>query len=238
MAFLPIGPQGTQEHMFHDGEMYQHPASELMDIEDESFAAGEPEQDFESVIIQDVTPETVHQAEPVSYAQASPQHYPDAAEFAPSPAVEHPLEQEAIRQELPGEPSGEIPFAYPPAHLAANAPEPVAAQHPVSTLVPTPASAPEPALHPAAATMPLTADDFADLEDRVLRAVSLVRRERAARAAAEARVALLEAQLLEQPPLQEQIDRLTQEVDALRGEREQVRNRVERLLGQLDALEL
>jgi len=81
----------------------------------------------------------------------------------------------------------------------------------------------------------LTSDDFAALEERVLRAVGLVRREREARAAAEARVADLEAKLQAPNPV---IESLEQEVESLRAEREQVRQRVERLLGQLDALEL
>jgi hypothetical protein len=102
-----------------------------------------------------------------------------------------------------------------------------------------PASSSEPLPEPAAsAPTMLTADDFAALEDRVLRAVSLVRSERQARIAAEERAASMEAQLhtLEaQSPI---LDRLVQEVESLRAEREQVRQRVERLLGQLDALEL
>ena len=81
----------------------------------------------------------------------------------------------------------------------------------------------------------LTVDDFAALEERILRAVSLVRRERQARVAAEERVAALEVELHAQRPA---IERMKQEVDSLRAEREQVRQRVERLLGQLDAMEL
>ena len=81
----------------------------------------------------------------------------------------------------------------------------------------------------------LTVDDFAALEDRVLRAVNLVRREREARIAAEERASALNAQLQAQSPA---IERLQQEVDLLRIERDQVRQRVERLLSQLDALEL
>src|SRR5580698_586764 len=71
----------------------------------------------------------------------------------------------------------------------------------------------------------LTVDDFAALEERVLRAVSLVRRERDARTAAEERTVALEARLHAQNPA---IERLQQEVDTLRTEREQVRQRVER----------
>jgi len=78
-------------------------------------------------------------------------------------------------------------------------------------------------------------DDFSALEERILRTVNLVKRERLARAAAEERAALAEAQSLEQAPLVEQQQ---QELNALRAERDHVRQRVERLLSQLDALEL
>jgi hypothetical protein len=91
-----------------------------------------------------------------------------------------------------------------------------------------PANSPEP-------LTVMTIDDFSALEERVLRAVNLVRRERQARLAAEERLLLLESQALAQAPALEQ---LQQEVEALRVEREQVRQRVERLLSQLDALEL
>jgi chromosome segregation ATPase len=84
-------------------------------------------------------------------------------------------------------------------------------------------------------TLSLSADDFAALEERILRAVNLVKRERAAREAAEQRATEAEAQLREQQPL---VDGLRKELDALRAEREQVRQRVERLLAQLDALEV
>jgi hypothetical protein len=84
----------------------------------------------------------------------------------------------------------------------------------------------------------LTADDFAALEDRVLRAVDLVRRERHARSAAEQRVSHLESQLKEAESQALTIDHLQQEVETLRVEREQVRSRIDRLLSQLDALEL
>jgi len=81
----------------------------------------------------------------------------------------------------------------------------------------------------------LSADDFSALEERVVRAVELVKRERQARAAAEERAAHAEAQLSEQSPV---VDQLKQEIRSLRAERDQVRQRVERLLAQLDALEL
>ena len=53
---------------------------------------------------------------------------------------------------------------------------------------------------PAAASgaLAVSGDDFSALEERVLRAVDLVKRERQARAAAEERAALAEAQLREQ----------------------------------------
>jgi len=85
------------------------------------------------------------------------------------------------------------------------------------------------------ATLTLSVNDFSALESRVLRAVELVRRERQARAAAEERAARAEAQLQEQAPL---VDQLEKEISLLRTERDHVRERVERLLRQLDVLEL
>ncbi len=86
-----------------------------------------------------------------------------------------------------------------------------------------------------ASTLALSADDFAALEERILRAVELVKRERQARAEAEDRAAKAEAELAAQAPLSAQ---LKQEVRSLRAERDQIRQRVERLLSQLDTLEL
>jgi hypothetical protein len=91
----------------------------------------------------------------------------------------------------------------------------------------------EPDAEPAA--LALSAADFSALEERIVRAVELVKRERQARADAEERAAKAESQLGEQTPL---VDQLRQEIRALRSERDQVRQRVERLLTQLDALEL
>jgi chromosome segregation ATPase len=84
-------------------------------------------------------------------------------------------------------------------------------------------------------TLTLSANDFSALEQRILRAVEVVRKERQGRAAAEERADRAEAQLREQSPQLEQMER---DLNALRAEREHVRERVERLLGQLDALEL
>ncbi len=91
----------------------------------------------------------------------------------------------------------------------------------------------EHAAEPGALAMSM--DDFSALEERILRAVDLVKRERQARAEAEERASTVEAQLREQAPLAENLQK---EVSALRGERDHVRQRVERLLSQLDALEL
>jgi hypothetical protein len=65
--------------------------------------------------------------------------------------------------------------------------------------------------------------------------VNLVKRERLARAAAEERANQAEEQLHLQAPLAE---RLQEEVNLLRTERNQVHQRVEKLLAHLDALEL
>jgi len=86
-----------------------------------------------------------------------------------------------------------------------------------------------------ASTLALSVDEFSALEDRILRAVNLVKQERQGRAAAEKRAEAAETRLREAAP---QAERLQAEVSALHGEREAVRQRVERLLAQLDALEL
>ncbi len=91
----------------------------------------------------------------------------------------------------------------------------------------------EPVAEPEA--LALSVDDFSALEERVLRTVNLVRQERQARVEAEERALRAETQLHEQGPLAEQLEL---EVKHLRAERDQVRQRVERLLAQLDALEL
>ena len=78
-------------------------------------------------------------------------------------------------------------------------------------------------------------NDFTGLEERVLRAVALVKQERQLRVAAEERATRAEAALGEQVP---KVDQMQTELSALRSERDQVRTRVEKLLTQLDALEL
>jgi chromosome segregation ATPase len=105
-----------------------------------------------------------------------------------------------------------------------------------------PAAAPEPDQSSASSTVALSASDFAALEERIVRAVELVRRERQLRAEAEARAASAEARVEQaDSERREQMtaaDDLSKELAALRAERSEVRERVERLLSQLDALEL
>jgi len=77
------------------------------------------------------------------------------------------------------------------------------------------------------------ADTLANLEERIQRAVALVNRLRqekdtAVRELAETRSSLSQSQ--------EENARLGGELDALRDERRQVRERVERLLGHIDQL--
>ncbi|MGA8741358.1 MAG: hypothetical protein WB561_09260 [Terracidiphilus sp.] len=81
----------------------------------------------------------------------------------------------------------------------------------------------------------LSSSDFSALEERITRTVKLVKSEREARATAEQRAESLDAQLSEQLGA---VKSLQEEVRALNAEREQVRKRVERLLSQLDALEV
>ena len=95
----------------------------------------------------------------------------------------------------------------------------------------------EPVAEPTAdaSAAALSVDEFTALEERIVRTVNLVKQERQARAAAEERANELDAQLRDQAPL---ADRLQAEVSTLRDERDHVRQRVERLLAQLDALEV
>ena len=79
----------------------------------------------------------------------------------------------------------------------------------------------------------ISVDEFQALEQKVLRAVEIVRHEREARAAAEAEAA----------SLRDQLDRLTAQmndsqasVQTLHHEREAVKTRVERMLRQMDEL--
>jgi len=89
--------------------------------------------------------------------------------------------------------------------------------------------------HQSSSNLALSSSDFSALEDRVARTVKLVKSERQARAVAEQRADNLDTQLSEQLSL---VKTLQEEIRALNAERDQVRQRVERLLSQLDALEV
>jgi hypothetical protein len=79
----------------------------------------------------------------------------------------------------------------------------------------------------------ISADEFQALEQKVLRAVEVVKREREARATAEAEVASLRTQLAEQQGLNTMVE---SELTTLTKEREAVRQRVEKMLQQMDEL--
>jgi septal ring factor EnvC (AmiA/AmiB activator) len=95
----------------------------------------------------------------------------------------------------------------------------------------------------------MSPDDFSALEERVLRAIDLVRKERQARGAAEERATQAEGRIAQaeeraakgESQISEKgqhVERLERELQELRAERDQVRQRVEKLLKQLDSLEL
>jgi chromosome segregation ATPase len=79
----------------------------------------------------------------------------------------------------------------------------------------------------------LSADEFQVLEQKIRRAVEIVRRERELRAAAESEAASLREQL---DSLLVASNEAQTQITALHQEREAVRGRVERLLRQVDEL--
>ena len=82
----------------------------------------------------------------------------------------------------------------------------------------------------------VSVDEFQALEQKVLRAVELIRSEREARAAAEAEAAAAKAEVSD---LREKLSRASAaqgEVEHLTKEREAVRQRVEKMLAQMDEL--
>jgi chromosome segregation ATPase len=83
------------------------------------------------------------------------------------------------------------------------------------------------------AELNVTADDFNALEQRVLRTVELLKKEREARATAEQNANTLQQLLDEQSA---QLTKVQEQVKAFEQERETVRQRVERLLNQLDEI--
>lgn len=78
----------------------------------------------------------------------------------------------------------------------------------------------------AAQAVQASSDALATLEERITRAVQLLSNLRS------------ENEQLERDKreLQDKVQQLTEEVDALRGERKQVKSRIEKLLTQLDLL--
>jgi 1,2-phenylacetyl-CoA epoxidase catalytic subunit len=79
----------------------------------------------------------------------------------------------------------------------------------------------------------IAADDFNALEQRVLRAVELLKAERQARATSEQNAATLQ-QLLDEES--DHLAKAQEQIKAFEQERETVRQRVERLLKQLDEI--
>ena len=238
MALLPLEPpvMNTDHSTDYAGEMqesmFDEPtalaAPEAYETSYEATDEASEESGFEPAEeFADEVPElNSYHSESVSGSTSGSGHAGPDPIHEPEPQK---LETALAQEELPETPA--------PAPVQEALPEPT---QPVAE------SAPEPSAESAsAAPSMLTSDDFAALEVRVLRAVTLVRSERQARIAAEERVVAMEAQLhgfeaqIQQIEAQGPIlDRLVQEVESLRTEREQVRQRVERLLGQLDALEL
>ena len=79
----------------------------------------------------------------------------------------------------------------------------------------------------------ISTDEFEALEQKVLRAVDVLRRERNARASAEAELDHLRQELARE---RDATGSLQTELRTLQGEREQVRRRVEKMLEQMDEL--
>lgn len=79
----------------------------------------------------------------------------------------------------------------------------------------------------------VSVDEFQALEQKVLRTVEMIKKEREARAAAEAEVAELRQQLVAQASTSISAQA---ELDSLQHEREAVRQRVEKMLQQMDEL--
>jgi hypothetical protein len=82
-------------------------------------------------------------------------------------------------------------------------------------------------------TAAVSVDEFQALEQKVMRTVELIRKEREARAAAEDELAEVKQRLAEQSSASASAQ---SEVDALLRERETVRLRVEKMLQQMDEL--
>jgi len=81
--------------------------------------------------------------------------------------------------------------------------------------------------------VPQESDSLSSLEERIQRAVKLVTRLRQEKESAVADAAAARTETAE---ARAEADRLADEVRTLQTERKQVRNRIERLLGQIDEL--
>jgi len=79
---------------------------------------------------------------------------------------------------------------------------------------------------------PSTAD-FKSLEEKILRTIELLKSAREAKAVAERDAARVREQLNQR---EEEFESMHQELVALRREREEVRSRVEKMLGQIESL--
>ena len=85
----------------------------------------------------------------------------------------------------------------------------------------------------AVETAAVSPADFQSLEEKVLRTIELLKVAREAKATAERAAARLREQLNER---EEEFDTLRAELVALRKEREEVRTRVEKMLGQIESI--
>lgn len=78
-----------------------------------------------------------------------------------------------------------------------------------------------------------TGEDFPALEEKIYKAIELLKAARTAKAAAERDAGRLRDQLEQR---EEELEMLRSEVISLRKEREEVRGRVEKMLKQIDSL--
>ena len=82
----------------------------------------------------------------------------------------------------------------------------------------------------------ITVDEFQALEQKVLRAVDMIHKEREGRAAVEAELAASQAEVADLQAKLAAAGSAQTEVEALTKEREAVRQRVEKMLAQMDEL--
>jgi uncharacterized protein involved in exopolysaccharide biosynthesis len=82
----------------------------------------------------------------------------------------------------------------------------------------------------------ISVDEFLALEQKVLRAVELIKKEREARAAAEATAASAQAEAAELREKLASAGAAQTQIETLMREREVVRQRVEKMLAQMDEL--